>query len=112
MDPFPEFMRKLLPKADIKLSGIEGWIAQGSNFQILFLDIASSAKVTPHSHGEQFGLVIEGEMTLTIGSETRTYRKGDMYHIPKGVEHFAEFHTRVKALDFFEDKDRYSAKKE
>ena len=110
MNPFPEFMRKLLPEVDINLPGIEGWIAQGSNFQILFFEIDPSAKVPSHSHGEQFGMVIEGEMSLTIGNNTKIYRKGDMYHIPKGVEHSAEFHTRVKALDFFEDKDRYSAK--
>ena len=41
-----------------------------------------------HSHpNEQTGIVIEGELKLTIGNETRLCKKGDAFTIPGNVEH-------------------------
>jgi len=66
--------------------------------------------VPPHSHGAQWGMVIEGEMRLTAGEETRDLKKGDSYVIPAGVVHSAVFLTRVYAVDVFADPDRYRVK--
>jgi quercetin dioxygenase-like cupin family protein len=96
-----------LPKADIPFEGVEGWLFQGRDHQIVFFDIQPVGKVAPHSHGAQWGIVIEGEMTLTIDNQTRIYRKGDYYNIPAGVSHSAEFNTRTRVMDFFEDRERY-----
>ena len=41
-----------------------------------------------HPH-EQAGIVIEGELKLTIGNETRLCKKGDAFTIPGNVEHSA-----------------------
>jgi quercetin dioxygenase-like cupin family protein len=56
--------------------------------------------------------MVEGEMSLTIGEDSRIYRKGDWYYIPEGVVHSATFLTRVNVIDFFDDAARYKAKKE
>jgi quercetin dioxygenase-like cupin family protein len=106
---YPEIIRQL-PEADVPFKGVRGWILQGLNQQVLFMDIEPIGEVAEHSHGEQWGIVIDGEMDLTIGGETRVYRKGDSYLIPAGTPHSATFRTRVKALDFFADKDRYAPK--
>ena len=108
-DPYPE-MIKNLPEADIEFKGIRGWISQAKDHQIVFFDIEPIGEVTEHSHGAQWGIVIEGEMELTIGGTTKTYKKGDSYHIPDGVVHSAVFKSRTWVLDFFADKDRYKAK--
>jgi quercetin dioxygenase-like cupin family protein len=92
---------KNLKRAKISLSGVQGWVAQGEEFQIVFFEIEEGSQVTPHSHGEQYGYVFEGEMTLTIGDETRVYRGGDSYHIPKNIIHYAKFNTFVRVVDFF-----------
>ncbi len=107
--PFPEPI-DLLPQADIPFPGIRGWLSQGVGHQIVFFDIEPVGLVPPHTHGAQWGIVVEGEMELTIDGKTRTYRKGDSYHIPAGVEHSARFLTRVRAIDVFADADRYRAK--
>ncbi len=105
--PYPKIIIDL-PKAKIPLEGVEGWIAQGEHFQIVFLDIEPTDVLPPHSHSAQFGIVIEGEMTLTIGGKKKRYRPGDSYYIPAGVvEHYAEFHTHFRALDFFNEPSRY-----
>jgi len=36
---------------------------------------------------EQTGIVIDGEMKLTIGNESRLCQKGDAFAIPGNVEH-------------------------
>lgn len=103
---YPDYI-KALARAIIPFSGVQGWVAQGREFQMVFFEIESGGQVSPHSHGEQFGYVFEGEISLTIGDDTRTYRKGDSYHIPAGVVHKAEFKTFVRVVDFFLEPDRY-----
>jgi len=107
---YAEMLRKL-PEADIDFKGIKGWVSQGNDHQIVFLDIEPVGKVREHTHGAQWGIVIEGEMELTIGGIPRTYKRGDCYYIPDQVVHSAVFRSRTKALDFFADKDRYKTKK-
>ena len=71
---------------------------------------ATIGQIPPHSHGEQWGIVVQGEMDLTVGGETKRYRAGDSYHIPAGVEHGATFLTHFRAIDVFADVDRCKAK--
>ena len=98
---------KALARARVPFPGVQGWVAQGREFQMVFFEIESGAEVSPHSHGEQFGYVFEGEMVLTIGEDTQTYREGDSYHIPAGVVHQARFKTFVRVVDFFLEPNRY-----
>lgn len=98
---------KNLPKGKIPFQGVEAWIAQGVTFQIAFFEIEPIGIVPPHSHSAQYGFVIEGEMSLTIGDKTYLYRKGDSYYIPEGVVHSAEFKTFVRVMDFFAEPARY-----
>ena len=103
-------MIKNLPEAEIEFKGIKGWLSQGKDHQIVFFDIEPIGEITEHSHGAQWGIVIEGWMDLTIGGTKKTYKKGDSYFIPDGMAHSAVFKKRTWVLDFFADKDRYKAK--
>ena len=96
-----------LPRADIPIDGVRGWIAQAPNCQIVFFDIDPIGEIPPHSHGEQWGVVVEGEMELTIEGVTRRYGPGDSYHIPAGAVHGARFLSHFRAIDVFADADRY-----
>jgi quercetin dioxygenase-like cupin family protein len=40
-----------------------------------------------HEHTEQVMLVLEGELEMTVGSETRRLRPGDSAVVNRGVEH-------------------------
>jgi len=106
---FPALITQL-PEADILFEGVRGWISQATDHQIVFLDIEPIGQVSPHSHGEQWGIVVDGEMDLTIGGKTGTYRKGDSYFIPAGVVHTATFRTAFRAIDVFADAQRYKPK--
>ncbi len=108
-DGYPAFITGW-PEADIPLEGVRGWISQAADHQIAFFDIDPIGGIPPHSHGEQWGIVVEGEMELTIGDETKRYGPGDSYHIPAGVVHSAKFLTHFRAIDVFADVDRYTAR--
>ena len=97
-----------LPQIDVSMPGVRGWLSQGSDHQVVFFDIDPIGAIEPHTHGEQWGVVIEGEMELTIGGDTKRLGPGDSYHIPAGVEHSARFLSHFRAIDVFADQDRYA----
>ena len=106
---FPDMITNL-PEADIPFQGVRGWVVQGEDQQVVFLDIEPIGEVSEHTHGAQFGIVLDGEMSLTVGGETKRYKKGDTYFIPAGVPHSAVFHTRFRAVDVFAARERYRIK--
>ena len=99
-----------LPEADIPFEGVKGWLSQSGDHQIVFFDIEPIGKVAEHTHGAQWGFVIDGEIELTIGDKTKTYKNGDHYYIPENVLHSATFIKRTFVVDVFADRDRYKSK--
>ena len=106
---FPDMITNL-PEADIPFQGVRGWVVQGEDQQVVFLDIEPIGEVSEHTHGAQFGIVLDGEMSLTVGGEMKRYKKGDTYFIPAGVPHSAVFDTRFRAVDVFAEQERYRIK--
>ncbi len=106
---YPDMIRNL-PEIDIPFEGVRGWLLQAGDRQMVFFDIQPVGVVPPHSHCAQWGMMLEGEMELTIGGETKIYSKGDQYYIPEGVEHGASFKSRVNVIDLFDAPDRYNIK--
>lgn len=106
---FPEFIQNL-PEADLPVSGVCGWLLNGDNGQILFIQANVTTRIPEHMHGDQWGIVVEGEIELTIGEKTGIYHRGDSYYIPEGTPHKAVLYKGFRALDIFADKDRYQIK--
>ncbi len=106
---FPEEIQAL-PEADVAFPGVRGRLLQGPAQQLVFFDIDAVGEVKPHAHGAQWGVVLDGTMELTIGSETRQYGRGDTYYIPAGEVHSARFETRARVIDFFAEPHRYGVK--
>lgn len=52
-----------------------------------------------HAEAEQIVAVVDGEVEMTIGDETRTLRAGDLAVVNRGVEH--ELYTE-QGFEFFE----------
>ncbi len=103
---YPE-MVKGLPEIDVRLEGVRGWLLQAGDRQAVFFDIQPIGEIPIHTHSAQFGVVLGGEMSLTVGGVTRRYTRGDSYFIPAGTPHGAVFHTRVNVIDFFDEPARY-----
>lgn len=106
---YPEFIENL-PEADLPVEGSRAWLFDGKNGQIMFLQADQKTVIPEHKHGDQWGIVIEGEMELTIGEKTEIYKQGDSYFIPAGTMHKAVLYKGFRVLDYFADKDRYKIK--
>lgn len=107
--PYPPIIADL-PEADIPMAGVRGWLLQGASRQAVFFELPPGSVVPEHAHGAQWGVVIQGEIDLTIAGVRRTYRKGDTYEIPAGALHSALCPGGALILDLFSDAARYSAK--
>jgi hypothetical protein len=103
---FPAFVRGL-PEADLPFDGLRGWLLQSDAGQVSFNEADVEVAVPEHSHGDQWGVVIDGKIDLTIGGHTRTYTRGETYFIPAGTPHRARIHPGFRAVDYFADRERY-----
>ncbi|MBN2289691.1 MAG: cupin domain-containing protein [Candidatus Glassbacteria bacterium] len=107
---FPAIITRL-PQAEIPVKGLRSYLLQGEEQQIVFMDFQSGAEIPEHSHRAQWGVVLDGEIELTIDEKKRTFKKGDAYFIPEGVRHSAIIKKGYKDLTLFDQKDRYQAVK-
>lgn len=109
MSPFPDVFERL-PEADVPIRGVSVRLLRGPTASAIFWEATQDAAVPEHRHGGQWGVVLEGEIRLTIGGKIRTCRRGDEYFIPAGVPHAAEMKAGARVIDFFDDPDRYRPK--
>ena len=103
---YPDII-KLLPTLTIPIQGVEAYLLQGENNQLVFFDFTQDTEIPMHSHGAQWGIVVDGKIDLTIGGKTKTYQKGDSYFIKAGEIHGGKIYKGFKAIDFFDEVDRY-----
>lgn len=84
--------------------GVEIHTVAGQNAMLSLVEFQPHAVVQAHSHPhEQMGMLLEGELTFTIGEEERTLRPGEMWRIPGNVVHSAVAGSaKVVALDVFQ----------
>jgi quercetin dioxygenase-like cupin family protein len=106
---FPEMLEKL-PDIDINLPGVQGKLFQGQEMQAVFFTVEKTGEIPPHHHQAQWGVLLEGEAEMTIDGQTQTLRRGDSYFIPAGAIHSTRILSPMKALDFFDEAERYKAK--
>ncbi len=103
---FPDIITKL-PRADIPVEGLNSYLLQCTDHQVIFMSFEKDVEVPEHSHESQWGVVLNGVIELTINSERRIYKKGDTYFIPKNIPHSAEIKAGYKDITLFNQKDRY-----
>lgn len=106
---FPETILHL-PEADIPIKGAKAYLHQSESSQILFMEFTEDVDLPEHSHKAQWGIVLEGKITLKIDNIEKTYSKGDRYYIPTNVKHSGKIQAGYADMTFFEDKDRYKIK--
>ncbi|MHC4088584.1 MAG: cupin domain-containing protein [Planctomycetota bacterium] len=99
-----------LPEADIPIEGLRSHLLQGQNTQMVFMSFENDVEVAEHSHEAQWGVVLDGEIELTMDGRKHTLGKGETYFIPKDIKHSAKINKGYKDLTLFNQKDRYKAK--
>lgn len=72
-------------------SGVKLREVAGDGLTLVQAELAEGNVVPAHRHDvEVAGWVVQGTISLRIGSESRDLVAGDMYVIPVGVDHSAE----------------------
>ncbi|UCE10658.1 MAG: cupin domain-containing protein [Candidatus Thorarchaeota archaeon] len=105
-DFFADIVKKL-PRAKIPVPGVKGWVQQGLESQLVFFEINESVRISPHTHGPQFGFIIEGKAEIKIEGNVHKLTAGSYYYIPAGSVHEAVFDTFTRAVDLFFETNRY-----
>jgi len=60
----------------------------GEALQLIRAQFEPGGEYEMHSHPhEQFGLMVQGRMRLTVGGEERDIGPGDLWHVPPNVVH-------------------------
>jgi len=68
---------------------------------LVFFQTLKDIGLPAHGHKGQWRTVIDSQIELTIGGETRTNGPGDSCNIPAGVEHSGRLPAGAKIIDFF-----------
>jgi len=111
LNNFPEAIKKL-PEADIPLKGVNAYLAQCSESQILFMEVDEDVELPAHSHKAQWGIVLKGKIFLNINGEEKTYTQGENYYIPENTIHSGKIYAGYADITYFDEKARYNTKPE
>jgi len=75
-------------KLDEFRPGIWSRMETGASLTMAFMEIASDREGTAHSHSfDQCGIVLEGEIEMSVGEERKLLRPMETYFIPAGLSH-------------------------
>ncbi len=88
--PLEEFKPGILSKAII-----------GENLTMVCMEIEGGKEDPGHTHDfDQCGVVLDGNIQMTIGEERKTLNANESYFIPSGVRHgWKTFDKSVKLFD-------------
>ncbi len=68
--------------------GIFSKIQAGTNLTMALMQIGADKEGPPHDHPfDQCGVVIDGEIEMSIGADTRLFKPMEAYFIPAGITH-------------------------
>ena len=81
--------------------GIFSKVEAGSNLVMAIMEINSMKEGAEHSHPfDQCGIVVAGEIEISIGEEKRLLKPMETYFIPAGISHnWKTAQSSAKILD-------------
>lgn len=69
---------------------------------VLFASYPSGTSIPAHTHEtDNYGVIVRGELVLTMNGQRKRYGVGDWYYVPAGVEHAADFEQDSDEIEFW-----------
>jgi quercetin dioxygenase-like cupin family protein len=106
---FPDFIEKL-PKAELPVPGVEGFLLQAAKHQVAFLRSDRDMTMPEHCHAAQWEIPLEGTAEVTIGGKAKAFGPGQPIYVPAGVLHSGKVKGPYTAVIIFDAPDRYKVK--
>ena len=81
--------------------GIFSKVESGANLTMAFMEISPNKEGVEHHHPfDQCGIVLDGEIEMSIGKEKRLLKPMETYFIPAGISHnWKTAQSSAKILD-------------
>jgi quercetin dioxygenase-like cupin family protein len=81
--------------------GIWSKIESGKNLMMAVMEIAPNKEGTAHEHPfDQCGVVVEGEIEMSVGEDKKLLKPNETYFIPAGINHnWKTFTSSARILD-------------
>ena len=73
-------------------------ISELNDYQIKIVKVEGDFVWHDHSHTDEFFFVIEGTLYIEFESETMELKAGELYVVPKGVQHRPFAHEECKIM--------------
>lgn len=69
---------------------------------VLFASYPAHTDIATHRHDtDNIGVITQGKLSLTVGSNTTHYAVGQWYHVPANVEHSAYFEEDTSEIELW-----------
>lgn len=109
--PFPDFI-EAFPALELPLpeSTVRSHAIRSEAGLVVFFEFLEDVTLPPHSHLAQWGILVEGEVAITIDGVRKVYRPGESWDLAAGVVHGVDVKAGSRAIDVFEEPDRYALK--
>lgn len=102
MQKFPDIIKKI-PLRDYGIDGLEVHVDHTPLGTVYFVNATKDVEFPTHSHASQWTVVVSGECHFTANGKTITYKKGDTYFIPAGLEHQITLCAGYSEVDYVDD---------
>lgn len=97
---WPEFVNGL-PRAVVPVPGLEARVVDDGEVQVALFTFSAAGTVPEHTHADKWGVVVSGQMELTVDDSTRTVSPGQTYFVPAGVAHGASVEAGSQIIEIF-----------
>lgn len=97
---WPDFVRAL-PVASVPVPGLDARVVDDGACQVALFDFAEDAVVAEHIHADKWGILVAGQMTLSVAGSERPLAAGDSYFVPAGVPHGAQVVAGSRIIEIF-----------
>ena len=102
----PDFLKDC-PEIDLPIAGARGWMVQGREQQVVFIEFNETVEVPEHTHSEQWEFALAGKVELRRLGGTEVYTAGGNFFVPADQPHAATVHAGYQAMIVFNSPDRY-----
>ena len=105
-DRIPDFLKDC-PEIDLPIAGARGWLVQGRQQQVVFVEFDETVEVPEHAHAQQWEFALAGQVELHRLGASEVYTAGDNFFVPADQPHGATVQAGYRAMIVFNSPDRY-----
>lgn len=97
-EAFPALIRSL-PRFD---GPFDAFRLAATGCDVLFATYSAGTEIPAHEHEtENCGVIIQGELVLTIAGVEQRFEAGEWYHVPPRTVHAGRFEVPTTEIEFW-----------